>query len=136
MSDAGRLIQVDGPKLGHIPSFDGFRGLFVLQVVLYHALVTDFLLGSPIVIDWFFVASGFLITTLLLDERNSTGGNSLRRFYQRRALRLFPAMYLMIAFATLVLIAAVTFLPEARNELGSWWIEPIAAATYSYYVVA
>lgn len=136
MSDAGRLIQVDGPRLGHIPSFDGFRGLFILQVVGYHALLTDFLLGSPIVIDWFFVASGFLITTLLLDERSSTGGNSLRRFYQRRALRLFPAMYLMIAFATLVLIAAVAWVPEAREQLGSWWIEPIAAATYSYYVVA
>ena len=57
MSDAGRLIKVDGPRLGHIPAFDGFRGLFVLQVVLYHALVTDFLEGSPIIIDWFFVAS-------------------------------------------------------------------------------
>jgi peptidoglycan/LPS O-acetylase OafA/YrhL len=136
MSDGARLIKVDGPKLGHIPAFDGFRGLFVLQVVLYHAMVTDFLEGSPIVIDWFFVASGFLITSLLLDERNSTDNTDLRRFYQRRALRLFPAMYLMIAVATVLLIIAVNFVPEAREQLGSWWIEPVAAATYSYYVVA
>ncbi len=136
MSEAGRLIKEDGPRLGHIPSFDGFRGLFVLQVVLYHALVTDFLEGSPIIIDWFFVASGFLITSLLLDERHSTGSNSLRRFYQRRALRLFPAMYLMIAVATVLLIIAVTFVPAARESLGSWWIEPLAAATYCYYIVA
>lgn len=136
MSDAGRLIRLDGPKLGHIPSFDGFRGLFVVQVVLYHALVTDFLKGSPIIIDWFFVASGFLICSLLMDERRSTGATDLRRFYQRRALRLFPAMYLMIAVSTLLLIFAVTFVPEAREQLRSWWIEPLAAATYCYYVVA
>lgn len=136
MSDAGRLIKEDGPRLGHIPSFDGFRGLFVLQVVLYHALVTDFLKGSPIIIDWFFVASGFLITSLLLDERRATGNTNLRRFYQRRALRLFPAMYLMIGVATILLIIGVTFVPGVSEQLGDWWIEPIAAATYSYYVVA
>lgn len=136
MSDGARLINVDGPKLGHIPAFDGFRGLFVLQVVLYHALVTDFLEGSPIIIDWFFVASGFLITSLLLDERRATDNTDLRRFYQRRALRLFPAMYLMIAVATALLVFAVNFIPEARDQLGSWWIEPLAAATYCYYIVA
>ena len=43
------------------------------QVVLYHAEVTLFIKGSPILIDWFFVASGFLITTLLLDEFKKTG---------------------------------------------------------------
>ncbi len=136
MSDAGRLIKLDGPKLGHIPSFDGFRGLFVVQVVLYHALVTDFLKGSPIIIDWFFVASGFLICSLLIDERHATGNTDLRRFYQRRALRLFPAMYLMIAVSTVLLIFAVNFVPAAREQLGDWWIEPLAAATYCYYIVA
>lgn len=136
MSDAGRLIKVDGPRLGHIPAFDGFRGLFVLQVVLYHALVTDFLEGSPIIIDWFFVASGFLITSLLLDERRATDHTDLRRFYQRRALRLFPAMYLMIGVATIILIIAVNFVPAAQEQLGNWWIEPLAAATYCYYIVA
>lgn len=136
VSDGARLIRVDGPRLGHIPAFDGFRGFFVLQVVLYHAAVTDFLEGSPIIIDWFFVASGFLITSLLLDERRSTDNTDLRRFYQRRALRLFPAMYLMIGVATVLLIVAVNFVPAARAELGSWWIEPLAAATYCYYIVA
>lgn len=136
MSDAARLINVDGPRLGHIPAFDGFRGIFVVQVVLYHALVTDFLEGSPIIIDWFFVASGFLITSLLLDERRATHNTDLRRFYQRRALRLFPAMYLMIAVASVLLVIAVNFVPAARDQLGSWWIEPLAAATYCYYIVA
>jgi peptidoglycan/LPS O-acetylase OafA/YrhL len=136
MTEPGRLINLDGPKLGHIPSFDGFRGLFVLQVLLYHALVTDFLRGSPIVIDWFFVASGFLITSLLLDERHATGTTNLRAFYQRRALRLFPAMYLMIAVFIVIMILAVTFSTAAREALGPWWIEALAAATYCYYIVA
>jgi peptidoglycan/LPS O-acetylase OafA/YrhL len=136
MTEPGRLINLDGPKLGHIPSFDGFRGLFVLQVLLYHALVTDFLRGSPIVIDWFFVASGFLITSLILDERRATGTTNLRAFYQRRALRLFPAMYLMIAVFIVIMILAVTFSTAAREALGPWWIEALAAATYCYYIVA
>ena len=98
--------------------------------------MTDFLEGSPIIIDWFFVASGFLITSLLLDERRATENTDLRRFYQRRALRLFPAMYLMIAVSTIILIIAVNFVPAAQEQLGIWWIEPLAAATYCYYIVA
>src|SRR5689334_19941436 len=88
-----RLIQTRGAPLGHVPSFDGLRGFFIVQVVLFHAEVTLFLKGSPILIDWFFVASGFLITTLLLDEWNKSGGIDMRTFYTRRALRLFPSMY-------------------------------------------
>jgi len=136
MTEPGRLINLDGPKLGHIPAFDGFRGLFVLQVLLYHAFVSDFLRGSPIIIDWFFVASGFLITSLLLDERRATGANSLRTFYQRRVLRLFPAMYLMIAVFVVIMILAVTFSTAAREALGPWWVEALAAGTYCYYIVA
>ncbi|MCZ7630597.1 MAG: hypothetical protein M5U19_16860 [Microthrixaceae bacterium] len=40
-----RWIQLDAPPLGHIPSFDGFRGVFILVVVLYHAEVLGFLRG-------------------------------------------------------------------------------------------
>ena len=136
MAEPGRLINLEGPKLGHIPAFDGFRGLFVMQVLLYHALVSDFLKGSPIIIDWFFVASGFLITSLLLDEHRSTGANDLRTFYQRRALRLFPAMYLMIGAFVVIMLLAVTFSQEARDALGPWWVEALAAGTYCYYIVA
>jgi len=136
MGDGDRLIRVDGPKLGHVPAFDGVRGIFVLFVVGYHASVLKFLSGGPILIDLFFVLSGFLITTLLLDEQHATRGISLRTFFQRRALRLFPAMYIMIAIFVLIMLAAVTFVPAAREQLGPWWIEAIGAATYSYYIVA
>ncbi|MCO5317755.1 MAG: acyltransferase [Microthrixaceae bacterium] len=132
-----RLIDVDGPKLGYVSTFDGMRGLFVLQVVLYHAEVTIFLAGSPILIDLFFVLSGFLITHLLLDEFRATQAISLRRFYMRRVLRLFPAMYALIALFTLLMLAVQFFgPPEAREALSSWWLEALGAATYTYFILA
>ena len=134
MSDDGRLIKVQGERLGHIPSFDGLRGLFVVQVVLYHAEVTKFLGGTPIIIDWFFVASGFLITTLLLDEQNKSGGIDLRNFYTRRVLRLFPAMYAMIAVFSILLLAINLIAPAEGTNL--WWVESLGAALYVYFLVA
>lgn len=136
MSDGQRLIKVDGERLGHIPSFDGLRGLFVLLVVGYHSSVTSKFLGTPIVIDWFFVASGFLITTLILDEKNATGTVSLRNFYSRRVLRLFPAMYAMLGIVTLMLLGLRLADPGAFDPKALPWLEIVAAATYCYYVFA
>lgn len=131
-----RLIRIDAPPLGHIPSFDGIRGVFMIQVVLHHALVTNFLDGSPILIDWFFVASGFLITALLLDEVHHSGDISLRRFYERRIRRLFPAMYSMLAVFTVLMFIATRLSPELAEDAPLWWLEPIGAAFYSYNIVA
>jgi peptidoglycan/LPS O-acetylase OafA/YrhL len=131
-----RLIDVDGPRLGHVPSFDGLRGIFALMVVMYHANVTEDLHGMPIIIDWFFVASGFLITTLLLDETNRSGRASLRNFYTRRVLRLFPAMYALIAVYSIIMIAARLIAPAETADAQYWWVDALGAATYSYNIVA
>jgi peptidoglycan/LPS O-acetylase OafA/YrhL len=137
VTDERRLIRVQGERLGHIPSFDGFRGIFVLLVVTYHAGVTDKLFpGSPIIIDWFFVASGFLITSLLLDEKARSGTIDMRRFYTRRALRLFPAMYVMIGVFTLAALALHFLAPDALKDAGLWWVESLAASLYVYFLVA
>lgn len=135
-ADDKRLILVDGPRLGHIPSFDGVRGIFILQVVLYHAGITNRFGGSMLLIDWFFVASGFLITSLLLDERRRSGVNSLRAFYRRRILRLFPAMYAMLGVYTVVLLGITIFAKETAEEIGPWWVDIISASLYSFYLVA
>ncbi len=132
----GRLIRVEGERLGHVPGFDGIRGVFILLVVLYHAEVLPFIHGMPIIIDWFFVASGFLITTLLLDETKRHGKASLRNFYTRRVLRLFPAMYAFIGVYVIIMIVARTVAPAETADLEYWWVDALAAATYSYNIVA
>src|ERR1700694_1658388 len=63
----------------------------------------------------FFVISGFLITTLLLEERAATGTISLRRFYMRRVFRIFPASYAYIAAITLLSLWGVVTLKH--NDL-------------------
>lgn len=91
-----------------IPSLDGLRAISIAMVVLGHMAKSG---HAPHVfwsqfaatgVDVFFVLSGFLITTLLIREREFSGEISLRSFYARRALRIFPAaivfMSLMIAF--------------------------------------
>ena len=80
----------------HWPALDGVRALAVAAVVLYHARPT-WLRGGFLGVDVFFVLSGFLITSLLLRERHSSGRLSLRAFWARRARRLLPALYLLLA---------------------------------------
>ncbi len=67
----------------------------MIVVLLFHS-GADWFGGGAISIDVFFVLSGFLITGLLLDERLVTGGVRLRDFYARRALRLLPALMLVL----------------------------------------
>ena len=88
----------NNPRLHHLPALDGLRALAIIAVMLYHFRTKPLIPGGGIVgVDLFFVLSGFLITTLLLQEWSGTGRISLRRFYQRRALRLIPALLLFVA---------------------------------------
>ena len=81
--------------LGYQPALDGLRGVAIAAVVGFHAFAfpADGFLG----VDLFFVLSGFLITTLLLDEHRAHGSVSLRGFYYRRGLRLLPAVLALVA---------------------------------------
>lgn len=81
-------------RLGHVPALDGLRGIAIALVVGYHAF--GFPLGGWLGVDLFFVLSGFLITTLLLEERAATGKIRLRGFYARRARRLLPALAVLL----------------------------------------
>lgn len=85
-------------RLGYLPGLDGLRAIAIAFVVLHHT--SDFLIpgwsssffpGGFLGVDLFFVLSGFLITTLLL-ERRRREARPLRSFYARRALRLLPAV--------------------------------------------
>ncbi|MBK9178122.1 MAG: acyltransferase [Acidimicrobiales bacterium] len=81
--------------LGYRPELDGLRAVAVLAVMAFHAGLS-FAAGGFLGVDVFFVLSGFLITSLLLEERQVRGGIALGRFYARRALRLFPALVLVV----------------------------------------
>jgi peptidoglycan/LPS O-acetylase OafA/YrhL len=87
-------------QLGYRPALDGVRALAIAPVVGLHAF------GWPregsLGVEIFFVLSGFLITTLLLEERIATGAISFRRFYRRRAARLVPGLVLMLAVYAIV----------------------------------
>src|SRR5205085_10008244 len=82
------------------PDLEGLRGLAIILVVLFHAGIPG-VIGGFIGVDVFFVLSGFLITGLLLRERERTGRVSLPAFYARRARRILPAA-LVVVVATLL----------------------------------
>lgn len=84
-------------RLGHRPALDGLRAFAVLMVMAHHGYVPLFR-GGSIGVDVFFVLSGFLITSLLLEEWDKTGEISFRKFYLRRALRLLPALVILLLF--------------------------------------
>ena len=91
-------------SLGYVPALDGLRALSVCAVIAYHA-GASFIPGGFLGVEVFFVISGFLITTLMLEERTSTGRVSLRGFWLRRFRRLMPALLTML----IVTLVAVTF---------------------------
>jgi len=120
-------------KLGYLPPFDGMRGIAVCLVILVHATFEPFG-GFAGTVDLFFVLSGFLITTLLLEEDRRAGRVDLRRFYSRRALRLLPLMYLVIV-GTLLAAVAIHLLTDNQDLLDKAVSDALAGGTYLYHVV-
>jgi len=84
-----------------LPGLDGLRGIAVLAVIIYHADVS-MLVGGFLGVDVFFVLSGFLITSLLIEELTRTNSVDRARFYIRRIRRLMPALFLVLFFSVLV----------------------------------
>ncbi len=82
-------------RLPYTPALDGIRGIAILLVLGMHTQIA-FLQGGFIGVEVFFVLSGFLITTILLKEFDTSGRIDFRNFYIRRFLRLFPALILML----------------------------------------
>jgi peptidoglycan/LPS O-acetylase OafA/YrhL/lysophospholipase L1-like esterase len=121
---------------GRIEGLDGIRALAVLAVVIFH-IWPRWVPGGFLGVDVFFVISGFLITTLLVREGKNAGRVDLPAFWRRRARRLLPALFLVVAVS--VLLAAQVekdlLVGMDRQALGaltfsSNWVELGAGANY------
>jgi peptidoglycan/LPS O-acetylase OafA/YrhL len=88
----------------HLPALNGLRGVAVIGVVAYH-MQLGWARGGYLGVDLFFVLSGFLITTLLLEEWVGSRRIHLAAFWGRRAKRLLPALFLVVAALAVYLIA-------------------------------
>ena len=140
--EANKVTQADeslqasrSERSKHMPALDGLRGLAILSVLLIHNLsplptygnrfagVLTWLHSAGWVgVDLFFVLSGFLITGILLDSRESD--HFFRNFYARRFLRIFPLYYAFL-FVMIVVLPAVGVryfgLEVVREEQGWLW---------------
>jgi peptidoglycan/LPS O-acetylase OafA/YrhL len=111
-------------KPTHIPSLDGLRGVAFLLVYFAHSGLDKIVPGGFGVTIFFFL-SGYLITTILRLEGETTGDISLPYFYMRRAFRILPPMYVTLAIA--YAIGATGLLPNPGNLFG------LAAASFYFF---
>jgi len=113
----------------YIPAIDGLRALAVIAVMLYHLGFT-WIPGGFLGVDLFFVISGYVITRLLLDSIEQSGGLDLRGFYLARARRLLPALLFTVTTTTIAIgIWApdtikrfLTDIPFALTGTMNWWL--------------
>lgn len=112
--------------LKYRPEIDGLRTLAVLSVLIYHAKFAfgsgTLLSGGFLGVDIFFVISGFLITSLIIKEQKQTGSFSISNFYERRARRLLPALFVVmlvtLPIAWLYLIP-LQFIDFSKSQISS-----------------
>jgi peptidoglycan/LPS O-acetylase OafA/YrhL len=114
------LSFADYRSTGYFRGLNGLRGVAICAVVWHHCYYAK----APVLsrgflgVDLFFIISGFLIVTLLLRERGATGTISLCDFWVRRALRLMPILYLLLAILALYYATRMAT-PQARHFFGS-----------------
>ncbi|MEX0875341.1 MAG: acyltransferase [Actinomycetota bacterium] len=139
------------PKLGYRAELDGVRAIAVLLVLVWHS----YLLGvtRPIAgflgVDVFFVLSGYLITSLLVEENASSGSIRVAAFYGRRVLRLTPALLLLLGLGWIASSRTVAAMRYSREALvtafsgANWFYDRLSVLIHTwslsievqYYVV-
>ncbi len=87
-------------RVPYLPGLDGMRALAVVAVMIYHANA-DWLPGGYLGVEVFFVISGYLITLLLISEKERTYTVDMKQFWYRRARRLLPALFTMLIALTI-----------------------------------
>ncbi|ATW23519.1 acyltransferase family protein [Candidatus Formimonas warabiya] len=116
--------EVRADSIGYMPGLDGLRALAVFAVIAYHLNLT-WAPGGLLGVSLFFVLSGYLITNILLKQWEHSGSINLKDFWLRRARRLLPALFVMLAgVMTWVMLCA----PERMAALKQ---EVLAAVSYT-----
>jgi peptidoglycan/LPS O-acetylase OafA/YrhL len=108
-------------RLSWVPSLEGLRGVAVVAVILYHLPTQVWFPGGPLGVDVFFVLSGFLITTLLLQEHAATGSISLAgsMFVERGAC--YPPSSFCLRSIPLSQLASLHMTSLENRTLVSFW---------------
>jgi peptidoglycan/LPS O-acetylase OafA/YrhL len=119
-------------EMGYLPGLDGIRALAVIGVLLYHADL-DWIPGGFLGVDVFFVLSGFLITSLILEEFDRSGRIDFAKFYLGRARRLLPPLLLVLA---VVAVAAAFFVRDAASQVRADTIASIFYVNNWWYILA
>lgn len=122
-------------KIRYRPEIDGLRTVAVGSVMIYHLDVSVFgekiLRGGFLGVDIFFVISGFLIASLIRQEYLSTGRFSLLDFYERRARRLLPALFTVIAASYVA--AGLVLMPTAMSDFAASALASVAFVSNFYW---
>ncbi len=118
-----RTARSEISRVPYLPGLDGMRAFAVVAVMVYHAN-SDWLPGGYLGVEVFFVISGYLITLLLISEKERTSTVDMRHFWIRRARRLLPALFTLLIALT---IWTALFQREALGKLRG---DVIAALLY------
>jgi peptidoglycan/LPS O-acetylase OafA/YrhL len=113
-----RDVTPHAPALPYWPAIDGLRAVAVVSVLFFHAGFS-WAAGGYLGVSTFFTLSGFLITSLLLTEREATGRIDTRAFWSRRFRRLLPAALAALALAVLygATVADAEQIRELRGDI-------------------
>ena len=122
-------------KLNYRPEIDGLRAIAVVAVILYHADITIFghnlFKGGFLGVDIFFVISGYLITSLILKELEATGNFTFLHFYERRARRILPALFVVMSAS--LPIAWIYLLPTSFIDFSNSILYSLGFSSNIYF---
>lgn len=127
-------------------ALDGLRALSVIAVIWQHTSGNpgpEFFSKGGFGVEFFFAISGFLITTLLLRERDREGRISLRGFYARRTFRIMPLYYLVLAVYVVLTLGLradteegrgfIANLPAFATYTSNWFVDLDSGDTVTFY---
>ena len=114
-----------------VAPLDGLRGLALLAVLAYH-LAPSAAPGGFLGVETFFVLSGYLLATLLLDEHVRTGAIDAMAYFRRRARRMAPALGVLVA---VLLVAGPMVAPDDAHRLGGDLVSSVLGLT-NWHLIA